>query len=136
MSDQPQPKPVQLGPPGLYSLPSAEECPGLVLAEGRLPTRIHFVLEDGTQFHLPTKDIALERLYRVLKARFEPPGDFVRIHEVSEIPRFDWDDKGENVSAQFPYRDGISTALSIPAQLLESLREEVVEAIARRPPGS
>lgn len=70
MSLLPLPVPVQLGPPGLYSLPKAVGFGGLVLAQGQLPIRLHFALEDETEFHLPTTDNSLERLYTALKAHF------------------------------------------------------------------
>jgi hypothetical protein len=44
MANLPLPKPARFGQPGLYSLPKAEGFVGLVVAEGQLPTRLHFDL--------------------------------------------------------------------------------------------
>jgi hypothetical protein len=68
MNDPLQPKSAQLGPPDLYILPTAERFPGMTIAEGL--ARLHFALEDGTELHLPTTEIALARLYVCLKGHF------------------------------------------------------------------
>ncbi len=77
MQNLPQPKPARLGPPGLYVLPEAVGFPGPVIVQDRLPVRLHFVLEDGTEFHLPTTETVLGRLYTALKVHFGNDADEV-----------------------------------------------------------
>lgn len=72
MPNLPLPKPASLGAPGLYSLPTANGCPSIVLRKGQLPVNVHFVLEDKTEVYIPMSDVALERLYAALKAHFTP----------------------------------------------------------------
>lgn len=136
MSNLPSPTPVQLGPPGLYSLPTVEACAGLVLAGGQSPTRIHLDLVDGTQLHLAMSDIAAERIYSALKGLFEPPPDRIqgrpiRVHQVSELPTPQRD--GNTLHLDFLHQDGTATVLAIPTQMLEPIRRMIGDAIAGRP---
>jgi hypothetical protein len=71
MSNLPLPKPVQLGPPGLYSLPEAVGFVGPSGAAYQLPVQLHFVLKDGTELDLPMSNIVLGRLYTALKGLFD-----------------------------------------------------------------
>lgn len=133
-----EPTPIQLEPHGPYIAPICQEFLDLRPCAGQSQAHTHLLrilLERGTQLHLPMKDTVWQRLYRALKELIEPhqSGQFVRIHDVSEIPKFHWDKDGKKASVQFPYRDGNLTALSIPAPLLEKLRDEIGDAIARRP---
>ena len=68
MNSPHQPKPARLGPPGPYMLPIAEEFLGTGAAEGRLPIRFRFLLEDATELHLPVGDFALKQLCKELQA--------------------------------------------------------------------
>jgi hypothetical protein len=77
MSNLPLPKPVQLGPPGLYILQDAVGFPGPVVDQVRALTQLHFVLKDGTEFLLPISDYSLERLYTALKGQFGDGGGAV-----------------------------------------------------------
>lgn len=61
------PKPTRLGPLGPYILPIAEEYVGTEPEAGRLPIRLHFLLEDATELHLPLSNFALKQLCKDLE---------------------------------------------------------------------
>jgi hypothetical protein len=130
------PTPIRLDPPGPYILPIAVEFASSPLSLSQSQAQIHllqFHLEGGVQLRLPTKDTVLQRLYRNLKELIEPQGrGYKRIHPISEIPQFTRLDKN-TAAIEFPHRDGISTVLTFPAEVLESLRSQIAEAIERRP---
>jgi hypothetical protein len=135
MATPPLPTPAQLGAPGLYSLPIAETCSGLVLSGGQLPIRTLLGLTDGTELLLSMSDIAAERLYSALKGLFEPPPDRIRgrpirVHRISELPTPQWDD--DNLHLDFLHEDGATTVLAIPTQMLEPIRKMIGAAIAER----
>ena len=99
------PTSVRLEPPGPYILPTGQEFLDLRPFASQSQAQTHLLrvlLERGMQLHLPMKDTVWQRLYRALKELIEPDqsGQFVRIHEVSEIPKFHWDKDGKKVSVQ------------------------------------
>jgi hypothetical protein len=59
----PQPKPVQLQPPGPYVLPVADSFLALALAPGTGPVQqLRFVDAAGAEFHVPLSQRAYNKL--------------------------------------------------------------------------
>jgi hypothetical protein len=134
MSNVPQPAPVQLGRPGLYVLPTAVGFAGTVIAGGRLPVRLHFALEDGTEFHLPISDIARERLCTALEGLkgVEPGhelGRRIQEHTLSDDPVVQVN--GDRAVVEAHANDGTSLRLSMTRHALEGLRATIDAALGR-----
>lgn len=62
MISQRLPMPTPLNGPGPFETPIAEGCLGLALVQGRLPTRVVFVLEGGKELRVPMTDLAFQSL--------------------------------------------------------------------------
>jgi hypothetical protein len=134
MSVLPQPKPAQLGQPGLYALPRAEGFAGIVLAGGRLPIQPHFSLMDGTEFHLPISDIARERLYTALaglqglQAGEMPPRQLLD-HRISDDPTVE--SHGRDATIEATTENGTALRLTMPRHALEALRSSIDDALSQ-----
>jgi hypothetical protein len=135
MTNLPPPTPARLGPPGRYTLPTAEGFVGPGGVAGQLPIQLHFALADGTELHLPMSDIALGRLYTALRGLYEPPGEgrSVRRIPVTEPPTLYWDDIGSTVNMDFLHADGTTIVLEIPAAIFAEMPETIAEAQSSRP---
>ena len=72
MAKPPLPTRTTLGPPGPYLLPEAKGQPTLEVTGAKLPERLHFPLEDGTDLYLPVREDVLRKLFETLRQRFEP----------------------------------------------------------------
>lgn len=59
---------------GRITTPGAQVFLEIMIADGRLPIQLHFVLEDGSELHLPITIGALEKLYSHLR-RFSDAHD-------------------------------------------------------------
>ena len=138
MTDTPQPKLVQLDPPGPYILPTGQEFLDLRPSKDQSQAQTHLLrvlLERGAQLHLPMKDTVWQRFYVALKALMEPqptPGNYKRLHPVSKVPPFVWMDR-ETVSVEFLHSDGIADVLLIPSATLVEMQAKIVDPIAQRP---
>ena len=54
--------------PGPFVLPKVEGFLGLVLAGGQQPVQMRFVLEGGSELHLPIAEYAFDKLLRQFAA--------------------------------------------------------------------